>query len=73
MCLSTMPQNLASEVTYHNTRGKIKHPCFADNMANFTVHRICFIDRGFLQNKIPEGKYIVASVASKPLTAIFLL
>jgi hypothetical protein len=32
MCLATMPQNMASEVTY--TRDKIRHQMFADNMAN---------------------------------------
>jgi hypothetical protein len=43
------------------------------NMANFSLRHIWFIDRGFLQNKMSEGKHRLASVASKPLAAMFLL
>jgi hypothetical protein len=76
MCLSTMPQNVALGITYNNTRDKMKHPIFADNMANranFSLRHIWFIDRGFLQNKMSERKHRIASVASKPLVAMFLL
>jgi hypothetical protein len=37
MFLSKMPQNVALEVTYNNTRDKIKHPLFVDNMANMAI------------------------------------
>jgi hypothetical protein len=55
---------------------RVKYPMFADNMANishFSLHHFWSIDRGFLQNKMSERKHRIASVASKPLAAMFLL